>query len=142
MDFISWSVFGILFALAETATGTLYLLAIGLAFIYPAIADFAGVSANMQIAALASGIIVHSLIVMSLRKRKSSAPSPEKISNVGQRVEVIEWIDECSARVMFQDKEWQADKVAAEMPDADHGIIVSEQYGRLIISTKQPPAAN
>lgn len=142
MDFISWSVFGILFVLAETATGTLYLLAIWLAFIYPAIADFAGVSANMQITALASGIIVHTLIAMGLRKRKSATSMPEEISNVGQRVKVIEWIDECSARVVYQDKKWQADKVAAEMPDADHGIIVSEQYGRLVISTEPPPAAN
>lgn len=142
MDFISWSVFGVLFALAETATGTLYLLAIGLAFIYPAIADVAGVSANMQVAALVAGTIVHTLIVMGLRKRKSATPKPEETSNEGQRVEVIEWVDECSARVMYQGKEWQADKVAAEMPDADHGIIVSEQYGRLIISTEQPPAAN
>lgn len=138
MDFVSWSVFGILFILAEPALGTRYMLAIGSAFVYPAVADFASLSMYIQLSALGTGIIVHMLIVKALRKNRSAAPSQPASAEIGQRVEVIAWDDEDSARVMYQDKEWPADKVNGDMPNAEYGIIVSEQYGRLIISTAQP----
>ena len=137
MDFVSWSVFGILFILAEFATGTLYLLAIGLAFIYPVIADLAGAPTGTQVAALGAGAIVHSLVAMLLRKRKPATPSPNNSPEVGDRVDVIEWLDECSARVKYRGEEWQADKARGEMPDAAHGIIQSVRGSRLIISTEQ-----
>lgn len=139
MDFISWSVFGILFMLAEFATGTFYLLAIGLAFIYPAIADYAGASLGIQIIALFVGTLAHALIVMVWRKRRPSSPPSNIPSDAGQRVEVIEWLDECTATVKYRGKEWQADKVDAEMPDAPYGIIQSVHGNRLIISTEPPP---
>jgi len=137
MDFISWSVLGILFMLVEFATGTLYMLAIGLAFVYPAIADYAGAPLGIQLIALSAGTLVHALIVMMWRKRKPSRPPSNIPSDVGQRVEVIEWLDECTARVKFRGEEWQADKVKSEMPDAAHGIIQSVHGNRLIISTDQ-----
>lgn len=137
MDFVSWSVFGILFILAEPAVGTRYLLAIGLAFIYPAVADYVSASLDIQLAALSAGVIVHMLMVKVIRRSTHEDSPTAAPSNLGHRVEVIEWDDEDSARVMYQGKEWQADKVNGDMPNADHGYIVSEQYGRLIISTKQ-----
>lgn len=142
MDFISWSVFGILFMLVEFATGTLYMLAIGLAFIYPAIADYAGASLGMQLIALTAGTLAHALIVMIWRKRKPSIPPSKIHSDVGQRVEVIEWLDECTASVKFRGEEWQADKAKAEMPDAAYGIIQSVHGNRLVISTEQPAQEN
>lgn len=134
MDFISWSVFGILFILAESAIGTSYLMAIGLAFAYPAIADYAGLSDGLQYAALVLGSVVHTLFVMALRRQSSGASDAP--TDVGQRVEVIEWIDDGTARVNYLDREWLADKARSEMPDADHGIIKSVQYGRLVITTE------
>ncbi|MFZ2162158.1 MAG: NfeD family protein [Sideroxyarcus sp.] len=136
MNFISWLVFGILFMFGEFATGTFYLLAIGLAFIYPAVAAYIGASTAMQIAALCSGALVHALIVFILRKLKPSG-SPEIVPpDVGQRVEVIEWIDESSARVSYRGQIWEADKARDEMPDAAHGIVKSVQGSRLIITTE------
>jgi len=135
MDFISWSVFGILFILAETATGTLYLLAIGLAFVYPAVGDYLGASGDTQLTLLIAGVIVHSLIAFLMRKLRKPSPVDEAPSDIGERVEVIEWDDEGGARVMYRGKEWEATKAESEMPNAEHGIIQSVQYGRLIIST-------
>ncbi len=133
MDFISWSVFGLLFVLAESATGTSYLMAIGLAFIYPAIADYLHASENTQYAALTIGVLIHLLMVKV--RGKSGKTASDAPSDIGQRVEVIEWIDEGTARVNYRGREWMADKAANEMPDADYGIIKSVQYGRLIITT-------
>lgn len=135
MTFISWLVFGLIFMFSEFATGTFYLLAIGLAFVYPAIAAYTGASTGMQMAALAAGALAHSVIVMLLRKRGPSAPSNISV-DIGQRVEVIEWLDESSARVNYRGQLWEADKVRSEMPDASHGIIQSVQGSRLIISTE------
>ncbi len=136
MTFISWLVFGVLFISGEIATGSFYLLAIGLAFIYPAIAAYIDASTGMQIAVLGAGTIVHVLIVMLLRKRRPSGTSSNVPDDVGQRVEVIEWVDESSARVSYRGRIWEADKVRAEMPDASHGIIKSVQGSRLIITTE------
>ena len=136
MDFISWSVFGALFILAESAIGNRYLLAIGLAFLYPVIADLMKASIGIQIAALSAGLIVHMLAVFLLRKRKPGQAAASASSDIGQRVTVIEWTEDNGARVMYQGKEWQADKARIEMPDADHGIIKGVQYGRLIITTE------
>ncbi len=136
MTFITWLVFGAMFMFGEFAMGNFYLLAIGLAFIYPAIAAYLDASLGAQLAVLGAGTVVHSLIVMLLRKRGPSG-SPSNIpDDVGQRVEVIEWIDENSARVSFRGQVWEADKVRGEMPDAAHGIIQSVQGSRLIISTE------
>lgn len=137
MDFISWSVIGILFVLAESATGTLYLMSIGLACFYAAIADYMGLTANLQYGVLVAGILVHLAIVLILRKNKSSKSSDEAPTDVGQRVEVIEWVDETTARVSYQGKEWMAEKSFAEMPDATHGVIKKVQYGCLVIATEK-----
>jgi len=136
MDFISWLVVGALFMLAEFGIGKFYLLAIGLACAYPAIAAYTGASIGTQLVAVVLGAMAHSLVVKIIHKlRPSKSPSDEP-TDVGQRVEVIEWLDEGAARVMYRGKEWPADKAEAEMPDADHGIIKAVQYGRLIISTE------
>jgi membrane protein implicated in regulation of membrane protease activity len=136
LNFISWLVFGVLFMFSEIATGTLYLLAIGLAFIYPALAAYTDASTGMQLTVLGSGALVHALIVMIWRKNRPSAPKSSAPDDVGQRVEVIEWFDEGSARVSYRGTEWEADKAIAEMPDAAYGIIKSVQGSRLIITTE------
>jgi membrane protein implicated in regulation of membrane protease activity len=136
MGYISWLVVGAIIMLAEFGVGKFYLLAIGLACIYPAIAIYAGASIGMQLAVFCLGAIVHAFVVMIIRKSRPSAPVAETPTDVGQRVEVIEWLDEGAARVMYRGKEWPADKAEGEMPDADHGIIQAVQYGRLIISTE------
>jgi membrane protein implicated in regulation of membrane protease activity len=136
MTFISWLVFGILFMSGEFATGTFYLLAIGLAFIYPALAAYVDASIGLQMAALGSGTLVHVLIVVIVRKLGSSG-APENIpDDIGQRVEVIEWFDESAARVSYRGQEWEADKARADMPDAAFGIIKSVQGSRLVITTE------
>ena len=137
MNFISWLVFGVLFMLAEISSGAFYLLAIGLAFAYPVIGDLMGASSDTQLAALGAGIVAHVLIVLIWRRLRTSPPAANASADVGESVEVIEWVDECSARVKYRDQVWEADKVRAEMPNASHGIIKSVQGSRLIITTGQ-----
>lgn len=135
MDFVSWSVFGILCLLAEFAVGNFYLFAIGLAFIYPAAADYQGASGVMQFAVLCGGAIVHTLIVMQLRKKRTIRASVACLPDRGQQVEIVEWMDESSARVSYQGRLWEADKLRAEMPDSQVGIIHAIQGSRIIITT-------
>ena len=137
MGFISWLVVAALFMLAEFGLGTFYLLAIGLACLYPAYAAYIDASVGTQLATLSTGVIAHTALVMIFRKLRSSNSPSDTPTDIGQRVEVIQWLDDCTALVMYNGKEWQADKVDGEMPDADHGIITSVQYGRLVISTEQ-----
>jgi membrane protein implicated in regulation of membrane protease activity len=73
MDFISWLVIGVLFMLAEFGVGSFYLLAIGLACIYPSITAYTGAPTGTQLAAAGLGAMVHALIVLILRKLR---PAP------------------------------------------------------------------
>lgn len=137
MGLVSWLVYGVLCMLAEFLYGSMYLFAIGLAFAYPALAEYNGADLNMQLAALGAGAIAHSLVVFFIRKsRKGTSGKPAR-PEVGERVDVIEWLDECSARVTCRGKEWQADKFDSRMPDAMHGTIHSVQGSRLVITTEQ-----
>jgi membrane protein implicated in regulation of membrane protease activity len=140
MDFISWLVIGVLFMLAETGMGTRHLLAIGLACIYPSIASFAKAGLVVQLTVLAFGVMAHLLAITALRRHVSSTASEKQEPDIGQPVEVIEWLDETTARVRYRGTEWQADKARGEMPDAVMGIIQAVQGGRLIISTEKSPA--
>lgn len=136
MDMVSWLVYGVLCMLAEFLYGSLYLFAIGLAFAYPAIAQYNGNDTGTQLAALAVGALAHSLLVFFIRKSKQGTGAKPARPEVGERVDVIEWLDECSARVTCKGREWQADKIDSRMPDAGHGIIHSVQGSRLIIDTE------
>lgn len=136
MDFISWSVIAVLFVLGEFAIGKMYLLAIGLACFYPAIADYMGASAGMQLAVLGLGIMVHTLVVKRMHHARQHTLHMPSNSDRGQCVEIIEWLDDGDARVRYQGAEWFADKLRPEMPNTEYGIIQSVQYGRLIISTE------
>ncbi|HEX5364234.1 MAG TPA: NfeD family protein [Gallionella sp.] len=137
MSFMSWLVIGVLFMLGEIGTGNFYLLSIGLAFIYPAIAAYFDAPTATQLTALGLGVMAHAMAVLILHQIRPSKSAANASADIGQRVEVIEWLDECSARVSYRDREWQADKVYAEMPDAAYGIIKAVQGNRLTISTAE-----
>ncbi|MBU0688730.1 MAG: NfeD family protein [Gammaproteobacteria bacterium] len=141
MGLVSWLVYGVLCMLMEFLYGSMYLFGIGLAFAYPAYADYSGADLNTQLAALAAGAIAHSLIVFGIRSARKGTSSKPARPEVGERVEVIEWLDECSARVTCRGQEWQADKFDSRMPDAMHGTIHSVQGSRLIITTEQAAEA-
>ncbi len=137
MDFISWLVVGVLFMLAEIGSGAFYLVAIGLACIYPAYYSFHSAPVSTQLTALTIGALIHGAIVMLLRRNRSKGKSSGKMpSDIGQRVKVIEWMDECTAIVEYRGRQWQADKVDARMPDAEYGIIDSMHGSRIVISTE------
>lgn len=136
MDFVSWLVVAVLFMLAEFGVGAFYLFATGVACIYASFASFNGASGSTQMAVLAAGILIHFsalLLVKKFNSSKTPAPIP---ADIGQRVEVIEWYDECTANVRYLGREWQADKAESEMPDAAWGRIQSVHGNRLIITTE------
>ncbi len=137
MDFISWLVFGVLCLLAEFAIGNFYLLVIGLAFVYPSLATLMGASTSAQLLALALGSTVHVLLLSKFRRPAPSASdaAPQPV-NEGDSVEVLEWLDESSARVRYRSEEWLADKADDRMPNSSSGTILKAQYGRLVIATE------
>lgn len=135
MDWITWLVFAALLVMAELATGTFFLLAVGLALLYPALAAWMGASTGTQLTLAALSIVAHVLAVMLLRRR-APAPAPEQNSlDVGQRVKIAAWNADGTARVVYRGTEWNAERFDPEMPQADSGIIEEIRGNTLIIST-------
>lgn len=135
MNWISWLVFAALLVMAELATGTFFLLAVGLALLYPALAAWMGAAVSTQLTLAALGIVAHVLVVMMLR-RHTPASSPEQNSlDVGQRVKIAAWNADGTARVVYRGTEWNAERFDPEMPQADSGIIEEVRGNLLIVST-------
>lgn len=142
MDFISWLVFGVLFMLAEFAVGRFYLLAAGIACLYPAFIAYFTDSLLLQLPAFAVGSGVHILIVKLLRKDTANATVQQReAAESGQPVEIIEWTDESTARARYRGEEWLAEKVNDDLPSSSRATLVKVQYGRLLIAT-QPDEEN
>lgn len=136
MGVVSWLVYGVLCFFAEFISGRGYLIAIGLACLYPAAADYFGATLTQQLQILLAGSLVHSgLLFLIRRSREGNSKAAGPQVDIGERVEVIEWLDECSARVRYRGEEWQADKAYARMPDAPEGTIQAVNGTRLVITT-------
>ena len=139
---VSWLVYGVLCFFAEFISGRGYLIATGLACLYPAIADYFGATLTEQLQIWVLGSLLHAGILFLFRRqrRATANPSGPRV-NIGDTVEVIEWLDECSARVRYRGEEWQADKVSDRMPDAPMATIQAVQGTRLVIVTAGPSNA-
>ncbi|GAB4123780.1 MAG: hypothetical protein Fur0040_05290 [Sideroxydans sp.] len=135
MDWISWLVFAALLVIAEIATGTFFLLAVGLALLYPALAAWLGAATGTQLTLAALGIVAHVLAVMLLRRTAPATPAQQNSLDVGQRVTIAAWHADGTARVVYRGTEWSAERFDPEMPQADTGIIEEIRGNTLIIST-------
>jgi len=136
MGFVSWLVYAVLCFFAEFISGRGYLIAISLACLYPAGADYFGAPLSQQLQIFGMGALVHVGVLFLIRRNRRSG---NQISgtrvNIGDTVKVIEWLDECSARVQYRGEEWQADKADDRMPDAPTARIMAVQGPRLVIAT-------
>lgn len=107
-SYLIWLIVGFVLVIAEMASGTFYLLVLGItAFVAAAIA-WAGASFTVQVlAAVLLGIV--GCVWVNARRKTANAPAMRAL-DVGQPVVLDAWVNQADrlARVRYRDALWDA----------------------------------
>ena len=135
-----WVVAGAAVAV-ELATGTFYLLMIALGLAAAALATQWGASTSTQVitAALVGGGAT-ALWHWRRFNQPSTAPARENRDvnlDIGERVTVAKWADDCTARVPYRGSTWTARLAPGQTPaSGEHRIVAVE--GNWLVLARAP----
>jgi membrane protein implicated in regulation of membrane protease activity len=132
-----WWILAALLIGLELATGTFYLLAVGIAFVLGGVAAWLGASLPMQmiiggaLSAIALGVAHYA------RKRIAVPPSMAPLDR-GQAVRVHKWNADGTARVEYRGTQWNAELAAPDTARAVTMYIVATRGSTLVLSDRRP----
>ncbi|OGB23480.1 MAG: NfeD family protein [Burkholderiales bacterium RIFCSPLOWO2_02_FULL_57_36] len=141
-DWIIWFVLAAVLVILEMATGTFYLLMLGVALAAGGIAAWSGFSAEWQLLVAA---VVGAAAIFGLRKSRfgkarkiDTAKDPNVNLDVGQTVAIEEWTSipdgACTARVMYRGALWNIELAPGSFARPGSFIIREVRGNRLIVS--------
>ncbi|MFM0160629.1 NfeD family protein [Paraburkholderia sediminicola] len=130
-----WIGAGVLVVL-ELTSGTFYLLMIALGCVAAAIAQLAGVAADLQFA-IAAVVALAAVLVLKRsrfgrRTRKEASKNPDVNLDIGQTLSVPAW-HERRARADYRGAAWDVELAAGEPEDAQLYEIVEMRGSCLIV---------
>ena len=131
-----WLLAGALVA-AELATGTFYLLMVALGAAAGALAAHAGLSGTAQVA-IASVLSAGATAVWHFRRAQAPRRAPAVANrdvnlDIGQRLQVPEWLPDGSARASYRGAMWSVRFGGSGMPAAGEHVIVAVQGSELLV---------
>ena len=136
-----WVLAGIAVAV-ELATGTFYLLMLALGMAAGAIAAQLGVSASGQVvaAALVGGGATALWHWRRIRGRPSAPAAQNRDVNldIGERVQVIEWSADRTARVQYRGSLWSAQLAPGAPLETGEHVVVAVEANRLVLAPAPP----
>ncbi len=118
---------------AEMMTGTFYLLVVALACLGGgAVAFFDGTMAWQWIVAAVIEV-VGTLLLIQWKKKYARAPKLSNNLDIGQRVRVLEWREDGSARVSYRGANWDAVLEDPATPRREQMLIVATRGTQLVL---------
>lgn len=132
-----WFILALLLAALEMATGTFYMLVLGLAAALGGSAAAIGLGLPLQMALAAMAGIAGVLFLRNM-KRPASPGLPDAGLDVGSPVKVIRWNDNGLARVQYRGAEWDAELEAADTP-REGPLYIKAMRGSTLILTQHKP---
>jgi membrane protein implicated in regulation of membrane protease activity len=138
-----WAVTAFVLVIAELATGTFYLLVIGIGAFAGAIAAWAG--AGFIIQALVGGVVavVGAWMVHTWHARQPASPQGSNFLDRGQPVVLEGWANETAniARVKYRGTTWEA-RLAPPggRPAPGTTLYIEGQDGNTLLVAAAPPA--
>jgi len=135
--YIYWFVLGLVLIIIEMASGTFYLLVLGIAMAAGGLAALLGASLIWQLVACA---VVAATGTIILRRYKGSRTDNASTSNLdeGQSVKVLKWNEDGSARVFYRGAEWDAKTEDSDTPH-NETLYIKALQGSTVILTDQKP---
>ena len=136
-DYWLWWILGTMLVGAELVTGTFYLLAVGVAFVFGGIAASLGAAMPMQL--LTAGVLAVTGTVIAHRwRRRHGDPPPLPGLDIGQSVRVESWHADGTARVTYRGTQWTGVPAAPETPRRHTMYIVATRGSTLVLDAEHP----
>ncbi len=137
---LAWPIAGFVLVIAELATGTFYLLVLGLAAFAGAVVEYAGGTLMWQSLAAAAVAIAGVIWVRQYRKRAGS--SRMKGLDVGQPAVFESWVNKGAghARVKYRDTLWDAQVAGDVSGEPGEILYVTSIDGNTLKVSKTRPA--
>jgi membrane protein implicated in regulation of membrane protease activity len=121
----------------ELATGTFYLLAVGVAFALGGVAAWLGASLPMQMTIGGTLSVIAVFVAHQWRKRHAT-PAPMHALERGHAVKVDRWNADGTARVVYRGTQWDAEVVKPDTVRAETMYIVATRGSTLVLSDRRP----
>ena len=132
LQYLWWIAAAILVGV-EMMTGTFYLLIVALACVAGGAAASVGLDIGWQWAFAALIEVLGTLAVNRWKKSHANKPRLSNNLDIGQRVNVLEWHDDGTARVAYRGTQWDAVLDSAATPRREHMMIVDMRGAQLVL---------
>lgn len=134
---VIWWVLALILIGIEMLSGTFYLLAIAVAFIAGGLVDFLGGSFLVQF--VTTGVLGSAgcFIAYYYQQANKEKRQTQIEFDLGQRVLVLKWNDDGSARVSYRGSQWNAIAATPQTPRNKEMVIVRVQGSTLVLDTSQ-----
>lgn len=134
-----WLVLALILAGLEMLSGTFYLLALSIGLVCGALAAWLGLAVALQ--TLIAAVI--SIIAAILLRRWKAIHIPAATANdnsldIGQRVQVLTWLDDRHTRVQYRGSQWDAELAAGCDTGLTDYFIVAVRGSTIILHTTPP----
>jgi len=142
-----WLVLGFVLVTIELATGTFYLLVLGLGAFAGALATWAGANVLVQAVVAAVISLLGAWAVHHWHARNRGTDAEAQASNFldrGQPVVLESWVDERHglARVKYRGTSWDARVIdPSALPALGSTLYIEGQEGSMLVAAALPPAA-
>ena len=135
-DYWIWWILAALLVGLELATGTFYLLAVGIAFLFGGVTAWLGASLTMQM--IVGGALSAAALAIAHYWRKRMVSSTMAPLDRGQPVRVHRWNADGTARVEYRGTQWNAEIAAPDTIRATTMYIVDTRGSTLVLSDRRP----
>jgi membrane protein implicated in regulation of membrane protease activity len=137
---LAWLVAGFILVITELASGTFYLLVLGIAAFAGAGVAYAGGPLVWQ--SLASAVVAVAGVVWVHQYRKRTVSSPMRGLDVGQPAAFESWVDKGAghARVKYRDAQWDANVAGGAAGEPGEILYITSVNGNTLKVSKTRPA--
>ena len=136
-DYWIWWIAAALLVGLELATGTFYLLAVGVAFALGGVAAWLGAAFPLQMM-IGGTLAVIALVIAHQWRKRHATPAPMHPLERGHSVKVDRWNADGTARVAYRGTNWDAVVASSETPRAETMYIVATRGSTLVLSDRRP----
>ena len=135
--YVYWFILALALMALEMATGTFYLLMLGIAVGIGGIAALFGLSLPLQLTLSAIAGIVGTVILRRVRRDMVPAASNQSL-DIGQPVQSVTWHENGTARAFYRGAEWDAEPESADTPHTGPLYIKAMRGSTLILTHRKP----
>jgi membrane protein implicated in regulation of membrane protease activity len=130
--YVYWFLLALVLLGLEMVTGTFYLLMLSGAMAVGGFAALLGASVTWQLTLCAAAAVAGAIVLR--RRRSVRADGAGASLDVGQPVQVLNWLDNGSARVSYRGAEWDAEPESPDTP-RDAALYIKAVRGSTLVLT-------